>query len=154
MNSIIHNWDEEHRITCSLKIKWKPLGKVELDEGNRLVFPVVDKIPALYRFRIREDGKESLYVGETMNVRRRFSNYKSGAKSQKTSHRINRALVTALQKNAEVSVSLITEGAFIDKGCGDEPLDLSSKVVRCYLENGAILCGSATNIKNLNKANV
>lgn len=150
----LHEWDEQQSITCSLKMEWKPVGKVVLTEDNRLVLPNVDTVPALYRFRIREDGKESLYVGETVNVQKRFGNYKTGSKGQKTSHRIHEALVTALQGGAEVSVSMITEEAEIDKGNGFVPLDLSSKVARCYLENAAILHGSATDIDNLNKASV
>ena len=150
----LHAWDKQQTISSSLTMEWKPVGKVELTKNNRLMLPHADQIPALYRFRILENGKESLYIGETINLQQRFGNYKCGSKGQVTNHRIKNSLVSALQGGAEISVSIITEKAFIDKGDGLVPLDLSSKVARCYLENAAIIHGSAVGIETLNKANV
>lgn len=148
-----YDWDTTQTINNNFKMKWLPFGKITLEQ-ERLSFPNVDTIPALYRFRIRRKmGNEAVYIGETVNLRRRFGNYRNPGSSQKTSIRINETLIAALQENAEISVSIITEGSCIDIGNGWQTLDLSSKVARCFLENAAILNGCGIDIDSLNKAN-
>lgn len=148
-----HSWDGAQTIKNSFHMEWQHLGKVILEQG-RLSFPRADTIPALYRFRIRRgDGSEAVYVGETVSLRRRFGNYRNPAASQKTSLRINGILTQALQNGAEISISVITQNAWIDDGSGQKVLDLSSKVSRCFLENAAILNGCGIDIDSLNKAN-
>ncbi|MGN7437583.1 MAG: DUF7662 domain-containing protein [Alcanivorax sp.] len=148
-----HEWDQIQQIKNAFHMVWQPLGKVILEQG-RLSFPRVDIIPALYRFRIRRaDCPEAVYVGETVNLRRRFGNYRNPGASQKTSLRINSVLTQALENGAEISISVITQDAWIDDGSGQQVLDLSSKVSRCFLENAAILNGCGIDIDSLNKAN-
>ncbi len=148
-----HKWDNTQKIKNTFHMEWQPLGKLILEQ-DRLSFPRADNVPALYRFRIRRiNGCEAVYVGETVNLRRRFGNYRNPGTSQKTSMRINRVLKEALQDNAEIAISTITHGAWIDIGNGQQILDLSSKISRCFLENAAILNGCGVDIDSLNKAN-
>ena len=149
-----HSWDTNKIVTCSLGMEWCPIGQVQLDKIGRIVFPDVKKTPALYRFRIRKSRKEKMYIGETVNLKRRFGNYRNPGSSQQTSKRINKILVTMLKEGAEISVSVMMSGAWVDKGNGQEVLDLSSKVARCFLENAAILEEHALDVESLNKANL
>lgn len=147
-----HNWDSDDEFKMKLKMKWQPIGRVILS-NDVLLFPHVDKVPGIYRIRIRyKDNTEALYVGETVNLKRRLYNYKNPYKRQQTSWRINEKLVSVLKKGAEVSISIVTSNKGVLDLDKDTTLDLSSKVVRCLFENAALLNGGAQDIENLNKA--
>jgi hypothetical protein len=47
-------------LRCSLRLRWKPMGRVSLDEKGKLRFPVVAEAPGLYRLRLKTvEGIES-----------------------------------------------------------------------------------------------
>ena len=147
-----HNWDRVGGFECRLGMSWEPLGRVTLGDDGRLTFPKAVKAPALYRLRIRLGERESVYIGETDNLSRRFGNYRNPGPSQQTSRRINATLLGALQGGAEIAVAIVRSGAWIDWGTGSQEADLSSKVVRCLFENAAISDGDGHNIEMLNRA--
>ncbi len=132
-------WDILEELSGSLQMIWEPLGCIVLDAQGRLTFPITPALPGLYRFRIREKGKnEARYVGESDNLHRRFNtNYRHGNVSQHTSHRINQILKNALAKNAEISISLITDKAWLKSAGAKQKVDLSSKAVRRLFEHFA-----------------
>lgn len=147
----LHAWDTDHHIEKNIRINWNPLGAVSWDPNKKkLVFPVIEKVPGLYRFWIRHNDQQSFYIGESSNLKRRFNNYRSCGKTQATSIRISKMLENALLAGAEISVSIVTEKAWLEGQT--EPLDLSSKTIRCMLENLTILTISDPNVRKLNKA--
>lgn len=139
-------------LQCRLGMVWQALGSVILGDDGKLVFPKVAKAPAIYRLLVRAAHGESLYIGESDNLARRFGNYRNPGPTQQTSRRINALLLVALKEGAEVAVAAVMEGAWIDWGKGKENADLSSKVVRCLFENMAISDGGGSSVKLLNKA--
>jgi hypothetical protein len=149
------NCDMTQKIVSSLNFEWKPIGEILLNQNNRLVFSVsleIKNIPAVYRFEIlHKDGRKSLYIGEAKIINRRFGNYRTGSKRQKTSHRIRNVLEQVLQEGAEIFVSAVINNAFFDKGDGPVPIDLSSKSARCCLENAALIFADDGKIEILNK---
>jgi len=148
----VYSWDECRTQQCSLAMEWRSLGRILMDEQPRLIFPKVADVPAIYRFRLRQGKKESLYIGETDNLRRRFGNYRNPGPTQQTSLRINALLKMALKNGAEISVSAIMSGAWVDLGAGRKPADLSSKIVRGLFENAAMLACGGIEIEMLNRA--
>lgn len=133
------SWDSKEQLVASLVMEWEPLGSVYFDKSGRLSFPDAPKQPGLYRFRIRLKGKpEARYIGESVNIHTRFNqNYRHGNVRQHTSHRMNRALKDALHNGAEISVSIITEKAWIKTDGTKIRADLSSKAVRRLFEQFA-----------------
>jgi len=142
----------EH-VDLSLCLDWLALGAVTIDEGGRLAFPTAAHLPAIYRFTIRHpSGKEARYVGEAADLARRFGNYRTPGPTQQTSLRINATLKEALASGSVVSVAAVVGDAWIDTGDHRFVADLHSKVVRCLLENAAIITGGGADIEMLNKA--
>lgn len=141
------------RLDCRIRVAWTELGTVTLDAEGRLTFPKVRPVPAIYRFTILLDGKTSRYVGEAVNLTRRFGNYRNPGNTQETSKRLNAELLAALKANAVVTVAAVLTGAaWIDLGGGDQAADLNSKVIRCLVENTAILGCGGIDVEMLNRA--
>lgn len=149
-----HDWDSALKMDCHVEMEWKPLGKIVIDVQGRLSLPPALAVPAIYRFRIRAvDGTERGYVGEAVNLQRRFRNYRNPGSTQQTSLRINAILVEALRNGAHISASAVfADKAWVDRGNGFESLSLASKAVRCLFENAAIVDGAGSEIESLNRA--
>lgn len=140
-------------MACRVRVAWKELGLAKLDAEGRLAFPKVRTEPAIYRFTIQMEGKTSRYVGEAVNLARRCGNYRNPGSTQETSKRLNAELLAALRCGAVVTVAaILTGGAWIDLGAGEQPADLLSKVTRCLIENAAILGCGGIDIEMLNRA--
>lgn len=149
----IHTWDSPLHLQVELAMQWTPLGKILLAENDKLGFPKAADKPALYRFRLRKNGEEFFYVGETNNLQRRLGNYRNPGASQKTSIRINKILKDKLKKGYEIALSVITLGnAWFVTSQTKEEADLTSKTVRCLFENAAILKSRSADIECLNEA--
>jgi hypothetical protein len=139
-------------VACSIGFSWAPLGQVRLGQDGRLEFPPADSVPAIYRFRIRAGNVERRYVGQTENLVRRFGSYRAPGPTQQTNVRLSADFLAALRVGAELSVSVVGQGAWIDWGAGRQPADFSAHAVRCLFENAAILEGHAVSIDSLNRA--
>lgn len=137
-----------------LAMEWALLGEAMMDAENKLALPKADRRPALYRFAITfSDGQpQQQYIGESANLARRFANYRGPGPTQQTSQRINKVLKEALAIGARIEVFVMREGAWLETGDARTPADLSSKVVRCLLENAAILTQDAGGAVILNLA--
>ena len=147
-----HPWDAEARkLLFGAGMTWRPLGRVERDESGRLVLPAAPSLPGIYCFRVRQSQAERRYIGESDNLARRFANYRTPGSSQPTNIRINTLLLEALGTGAEVSASIVVDGAWINWGKEPLKLDLSSKAGRRLLENAAILESGAIEIEMLNR---
>ncbi len=145
-------WDKPCAMEYRIVMEWQPLGKISVDQHDRILFPKAPNIPAIYRFRIRYTKREATYIGETDNLSRRFSNYRNPGSTQQTSLRINAVLKEALDMGAEISISAVMTKASVDRGKGLETVSLSSKAMRCLFENAAILDSGGTDIDVLNRS--
>lgn len=140
-------------IETRLRMDWTSLGHVTLAEDGKVVFPTAPATPGLYRLAISLPGNERRYVGEAVNLSRRFGNYRHPGPTQQTSLRINAVLKKALVDGAVISVAVVVSGAWIEIGGGERrEAELKSKVVRCLLENAAILASGGEDIELLNRA--
>jgi hypothetical protein len=146
-----HEWDITNELTAEFRLRWTHFGAI-LRQKERLVIPDgLPVAPGLYRIRIRRrDNTEARYVGETQNLFHRFQFYKSPGKSQKTNIRINNILLTALEQNEAVALSIVTEKAYIVHGADYTVADLSKKSVRRLFENFAQVIEGDASIEDLN----
>jgi hypothetical protein len=150
--SVPCSWDKTGNEELRLDWAWRPLGRVLSDKEGQLIFPAASNQPAIYRIRIMIGAKESRYVGETENLKRRFGHYRNPGPTQQTSIRIHGVLKGALGKGAEIAISVVQEDAWLRGVGAKKPADLSSKTVRCLFENAAICAEEAIEIESLNRA--
>ena len=152
IEEVAQPWDKADAIECRLGMTWTPIGRVLAGNKDRLIFPLVERAPAIYRFWIRTASGDALYVGETENLARRFQNYRNPGSSQQTSLRINAKLREALTNGAEISVAVVTAGAWIERRGKREFADLSLKALRCLFEDAALAHWGAQEIQSLNRS--
>jgi hypothetical protein len=132
-------------------MKWRAIGLVSRGGDGRLKFPSASQSPGIYRFQVRARSNESLYVGEAVNLARRFAHYRNPGPTQQTNMRLNARFKEALLAGAEISVAVVTEGAWIERLGKREKANLSLKAVRCLFENAALLDGG-TVVETLNRS--
>jgi hypothetical protein len=121
-------------------LTWRTAGPVTLDADGLPVFPQLPRVPGLYRFDfgIDESGTRRLYIGESVELARRASNYR-GAKTdrsrQRTSRRIHKEIVSHLAAGGTIEFAIA-----ITAGWGkNEALDLRLRSARRLAENAAVL---------------
>lgn len=134
---VIPPWAEEHSSACVARCVWTAAGQLHLHEGQKypLAFNVnVNDEAGLYKFHISHKNAQSVYIGESQNLKRRFQNYRSPGLTQKTSLRINDILIRALREQAEIAVYISTQ-AFLNNNAAN----FSQKHVRRLFENMEIV---------------
>ena len=144
-------WDSADELAADVRLVWRPIGRVVLDETGRPVLPTVLSSPGVYRFRIRLGGKERQYVGEAVNLRRRFNNFRNPGASQKTSLRINEILREAFAAGAEIAVSQASDALLIASDGTKIPVDLSDRATRRLIEHFAQVVQGDEEIDSLNR---
>ncbi len=136
--------------TClGIEFHWQSVGEITL-QASTLCFPRLPECAGLYRIRL--PVSRSVYVGETINLRRRMQNYRTPGGSQKTSIWVNRLLLERLGKSEPVMLETCTD-ALTTFDTKPQRADLTSKVMRVMVEHAAILSERHTNWTPLNKAN-
>ena len=147
----LYPWDKEEELRCSLRLRWKPRGKVSIDEKGKLRFPLMDEKPGVYRLRLRSvEGVESNYVGQSDNLRRRFFHYRNPGPTQATNLRLNRLIRELLAFGGEASVAIPSE-VWIEAEQGNARADLSRASLRQLFERSALAVEQASDIDSLNR---
>lgn len=138
-------------IRVAIDMQWKHLGTVHTNPEGILAFPSAPAAPALYRLRFLGSSTSRHYVGETVNLRRRFGNYRNPGPTQQTSKRINEELRSHLNAGGCVEIDVIA--AEIALSVAGQPCnaDLADKATRRLLEQAALVCDSAAEIESLNR---
>lgn len=139
------------RIDVSIDMQWKQLGMLALDQDSKLAFPDAPTAPALYRLRLIGPSGTRHYVGEAVNLKRRFGNYRNPGPTQATSLRINDLLLEHLRAGDEVVVDTILSGMTLLIAGKPATIDLSDKATRRLLEQAALVADHATDIDSLNR---
>ncbi|SDK89874.1 hypothetical protein SAMN05216282_11733 [Cryobacterium psychrotolerans] len=129
-------------VSATTSFTWLHAGGITLDSDGWPSFPPLPRAPGLYRFSFRAlepGGRGTVYVGESVDLARRGSNYrnaKTDRSSQRTSRRIHKELVRHLRIGGEVAFSIATD---VVLGVDGDPVDLRWKSARRLAENAAVL---------------
>lgn len=145
------SWDVETSFRHCITLTWMPIGRVGMDSSSKIVFPKAPEIPGVYRFLIRGSQKQSIYVGETDNLQRRFQHYRNPGPSQTTNIRINDLFKIHLEDGAEIGVDIATGITIKDSASQTLNVDLSLRHFRRLFENYALVVGGGTDIESLNR---
>lgn len=139
------------RVQLSIDMNWRRLGAVVLGEGGALIFPAAPAEPALYRLRLIGETSERHYIGETVNLRRRFGNYRRPGPTQQTSIRINEVLHSHLAAGGRIEADVILSGIALHCDGAPRTVDLSDKQTRRLLEQAALVGAGGIDIESLNR---
>lgn len=116
---------------------WHDAGGIAIIDGA-LSFPTVPAAPAVYRFVFKtSDDVESVYVGESVDVRRRMRNYRRPSPRQQTSTRIHYLLRARLEDGESVTLGLLDDIGL--QGERRFQAELASKAIRVLVEHAALV---------------
>jgi hypothetical protein len=59
-------------VRVTVDLEWESHGAVRI-VGGKLLFPDAPESPGIYRFTLRSTSAESVYIGEAVRLRRRFT---------------------------------------------------------------------------------
>lgn len=127
-------------VAASIAFTWLGAGAVTLDGAGLPHFPPLPPGPGLYRldFGRDDEGVRTLYIGESVSLRRRASDYRNARTdrtSQRTSRRIHLEIVAQLTHGRPVDIAVAT-GLRLG---GGEHVDLRLRSARRLAENAAVL---------------
>lgn len=127
-------------LAVQVAFDWLRAGQVTLDLAGLPKFPPLPRLPGLYRYDFGLDGNgvRTLYIGESVELARRASNYrnaKTDRSRQRTSRRIHKEIVQHLQAGGSIDFAIATR---VQLGDG-QPTDLRLKSARRLAENAAVL---------------
>jgi hypothetical protein len=145
--------EEIEALDVRVGFSWLRAGAVTLDVSGLPLFPALPRLPGLYRydFGVDERGMRTLYIGESVQLARRASNYrnaKTDRSRQRTSRRIHKEIVSHLSTGGTIEFAIATSVRLGE----DEALDLRLKSARRLAENAAVLLaqsGSDTRVLNI-----
>jgi|SRR5215207_9617786 hypothetical protein len=145
--------EEIEALDVRVGFSWLRAGAVTLDVSGFPLFPALPRLPGLYRydFGVDERGMRTLYIGESVQLARRASNYrnaKTDRSRQRTSRRIHKEIVSHLSTGGTIEFAIATSVRLGE----DEALDLRLKSARRLAENAAVLLaqsGSDTRVLNI-----
>lgn len=137
--------------SLAIELRWCRLGDVTLSIAGKLEFPNAPTTAGLYRLVLRDGNRITAYVGEAVDLSRRFGNYRGPSAGQQTSLRINAILLAALGKGASVSVDVMLQGMTLVIDGRSVEVDLTNKPVRRMIEQAAIVAHGGIDIEVLNR---
>jgi hypothetical protein len=114
------------------QFEWISIGVVAVEEGM-LRFPVAPEEPGIYQF----DFGQSVYIGETDRLRRRFQHYRTPGPSQHTNIRLRARILAHIDGGGTVMVSIATHATVIVDST-ESNLDFSRKASRLMVESAAL----------------
>lgn len=135
----------------TLQLRWQRLGAVVLETDRKPAFPAAPVAAGLYRLIVRTGNRTTVYVGEAVNLKRRFGNYRLPGNTQQTSLRINALIVEALAKGGSVAVDIAYRDIGLTIGDVTIEADLTDKAVRRMIEHAAIVVHGGIDVEMLNR---
>jgi hypothetical protein len=135
----------------TLKLRWKRLGSVALSTAGKLDFPAAPVEAGLYRLIVRLGNRTTVYVGEAVNLKRRFGNYRRPGATQQTSLRLNALLIEALDRGGTIHVDIAYRDIGLSIGGVTVDADLADKAVRRMIEQAAIVAHGGIDVEMLNR---
>ena len=131
-------WSQADQIASELKLQWQPIGRA-VERSGKLELPSVAEKPGVYRFELRYSPEYSaIYIGESRNLKRRFTQYRTPGPTQLTNIRLHDRMLSTLRASGEVAVSVLADASVVCSQTGCSPGDMGSDTERRLLERVAI----------------
>lgn len=132
-------------LDVSVAFEWLRAGPITLDDAGLPKFATLPQVPGLYRydFGVDSSGARTLYIGESVQLARRASNYrnaKTDRSRQRTSRRIHQEIVKHLHAGGSIDFAIATS-VYLGDG---QATDLRLKSARRLAENAAVLVAQTT----------
>jgi hypothetical protein len=127
--------DANMRVTVDLE--WESHGAVRI-VGGKLRFPDAPESPGIYRFTFRSTSAESVYIGETDRLRRRFTHHRNPGPSQRTNQQISAKMKSVIENGGKVELETATQIRVEIDGRG-VVADLAHRPYRLLAENAALV---------------
>src|SRR3546814_12079777 len=86
---------------------------------------------------VRAGNRTTVYVGEAVNLKRRFGNYRRPGATQQTSLRLNALLIEAIGQCGAITVDIAYQDIGLNIGGVAMDADLADKAVRRMIEQAA-----------------
>jgi predicted GIY-YIG superfamily endonuclease len=140
--------------TVMVRWTWRRIGTLTVDQSGKLLFPPgTPAEPGIYRLLLSRASRYDAYIGETQNLRRRFSQYRNPGKSQATNQHVNKLLLAELSQGNDVILEIAAnhEAALSYGARVIEVLDLTLKANRVLLERAAESSTRAAGYRPINK---
>lgn len=136
----VESLPEADSLDMSVGLTWRTAGSVTLDDDGLPAFPRLPREPGLYRFEFGTDDPDTrrLYIGESVDLARRASNYrnaKTDRSRQRTSRRIHKEIVAHLSAGGSIEFAIATSARWSEDGA----LDFRRKSARHLAESAAVL---------------
>lgn len=138
-------------LALSVGMTWRVLGRLTLDDSEKLIFPAVPDSSGLYRFRLLAAGQSRHYIGETVRLQRRFSHYANPGPSQTTNIRINALLREHLEAGERIEIDIMTDADSMVITGNATQVNFKDKVTRRLFEHAAIVAEGGAEIESLNR---
>jgi hypothetical protein len=127
-------------IEVRTRFTWLRAGPIRLDAQQLPLFPPLPGEPGLYRFDfgVDDEGVRVIYIGESVSLRQRASNYrnaKTDRSRQRTSRRIHKEVVAHLSAGRGIEFAIATAVILAD----GQAADLRLRSARRLAENAAVL---------------
>lgn len=137
-------------IRFSVEVRWRRIGRITWDDKGDPAFPETTRETGLYRFHLYGEGRTKCYVGETVELRPRFSQFRKSGRSQDTNIRIRKALQEHPTIGGTVEVDIATGSVDMTVGDDTTHVDLADNAQRKFLEHVALVMETASGMNVLN----
>lgn len=132
----------------AVQLDWEGVGEVSIG-ATSLTFPDVPKEPGIYKFVLHHTGRERLYVGEAVNLARRFQHYATPGVSQTTNLRMRDRAIRVGAAGGTMTV-FIARNIVIKSGGSFVSPDLDSEFARRFIENAVLVAALADGLDVVN----
>jgi hypothetical protein len=89
-----------------VEFDWDQVGAITIDHEGKVAFPSLPTEPGVYRFRLTEAGPTTVYIGESVELRRRMAHYRNPGPTQPTNQRMNTRLREHLAANGRAELAI------------------------------------------------
>ena len=141
---------EIESVRLSVEVQWRRIGRITRDDKGDLAFPQTTRETGVYRFYLCGKERTKCYVGETVELRRRFRHFRKPGRSQNTNIRIHKALQEHLTTGGTVEVDIATGSVVMTVGDDTIQVDLADNAQRQFVEHVALIMETAGGMDILN----
>jgi hypothetical protein len=124
-------------VDLRVDLTWRYAGAVEL-EADLLVVPDLPRTPGVYRWTVSHGSHSRFYIGEAVDLRRRFASYRVLGPTQSTNRRMADRARRVLSAGGSIRV-YVADPVRLAIGGRSVTVDLGDEFIRRIVENAALV---------------